>query len=125
MKTISHTILLISMLLGAASARAELIDIQWDAHGRFEKTTTVEPGKFAEICSELTKGQSIAWAFKAETPMNFNIHYHEGKKVEFPAKVDGALAAEGKLAVPVDQHYCWMWANKTDKTGQLTLTVQK
>jgi len=44
--------------------------------------------------------------------MNFNIHYHEGKKVDFPAKVDGALAAEGKLSASVDQHYCWMWANK-------------
>nr|WP_316643025.1 hypothetical protein [uncultured Roseateles sp.] len=113
------------MLLGAASAHAELIDIQWDTNGRFEKATTVEPVKFAEICSQLTKGQTIAWVFKAETPMNFNIHYHEGKKVEFAAKVDGALAAEGKLAVPVDQDYCWMWANKTDKASQLTLTVQK
>lgn len=125
MKTLSRAYLLTSMLLGAVSAHAELIDIQWDTNGRFEKTTAVEPGKFAEICSPLTKGQSIVWGFRAETPMNFNIHYHEGKKVEFPAKVDGALAAEGKLAVPVDQHYCWMWANKTDKAGQLTLTVQK
>lgn len=125
MRTLSRAFLLTSMLLGTASAHAELIDIRWDADGRFEKTATVEPGKFAEICSQLTKGQSISWVFKAETPLNFNIHYHVDKKVEFPAKVDGALSAEGKLAVPVDQHYCWMWANKTDKVGQLKLTVQK
>jgi len=125
MKPFPRTFLLTSMLLGAVSAHAELIDIQWDVNGRFEKTTSVEPGKFAEICSQLSKGQSSGWAFKAESPMNFNIHYHEGKKAEFPAKVDGAFAAEGKLAVPVDQHYCWMWTNKTDKAGQLTLTVQK
>lgn len=125
MKNHPHALVSISILLGAASAHAELIDIQWDGNGRFEKTTTVEPGKFAEFCSSLSKGQSITWVFKTESPMNFNIHYHEGKKVEFPAKIDGALAAHGELLLLLDHHYCWMWANKTDKAGQLTLTLQK
>ena len=123
--TASFLAAITALLLTNASAHADVIEVQWDSSGRFEKTTSVEPGKFAEICGKLSKGQAIDWKFKAESAMNFNIHYHEGKKVEFPAKVDGALAAEGKLAVAVDQHYCWMWANKTDKTGQLTLTVQK
>ncbi|MBY0235720.1 MAG: hypothetical protein K2W93_12120 [Burkholderiaceae bacterium] len=114
-----------ALLLASASAHADLIDLQWDSSGRFEKTTSVDPGKFAEICGKLSKGQAIGWSFKAESAMNFNIHYHEGKKVEFPAKADGLITAEGKLVVGVDQHYCWMWTNKTDKASALTLTLQK
>lgn len=113
------------LLLTNASAHADVIEVQWDSSGRFEKTTSVEPGKFAEICGKLSKGQAIDWKFKAESAMNFNIHYHEGKKVEFPVKADGLIAAEGKLPVGVDQHYCWMWTNKTDKASALTLTLQK
>ncbi len=113
------------LLLTGGPAQAEVTDIQWDASGRFDTKALVAPGKFAEICGKLAKGQSVGWVFKAEAPMNFNIHYHEGKKVEFPAKVDGAISAEGQLTVAVDQDYCWMWSNKTDKTAALNLTLQK
>ena len=28
----------------------------------------------------------MAWSFEAPAPLDFNIHYHEGKKVRFPAE---------------------------------------
>ena len=123
MKTFVATALL--LLLPGTAAQAHIIDLQWDAQGRFETRLTLDPGKFVEVCGKLSKGQAIAWQFKAEAPMNFNIHYHEGKKVEFPAKLDGATTAEGKLAVAVNQDYCWMWSNKSDKAGNLTLSLQQ
>lgn len=115
----------VAMLLFSGAARAELVPIEWDSSGHFEKATTVAPGKFAEICGKLNKGQVIAWSFKSSQPTNFNIHYHEGKSAIFPIKLDATAAAENKLTVPVDQSYCWMWSNKTDKPVELSLMLQR
>lgn len=117
--------LVAALLLAAGTAKAELVDIVWNDSGHFEKTMTVAPGKFAEVCGKLAKGQVIGWSFKSSHPTNFNIHYHEGKSVVFPTKLDATAAAEDKLTVPVDHGYCWMWSNKTDKPVELSLMLQK
>ncbi|MBL8277985.1 hypothetical protein [Roseateles saccharophilus] len=114
-----------AMLMIAVQARAELVEIRFNEQGRFEHSATVAAGKFVEICSKLTKGQALPWTFKSDQPMQFNIHYHEDKKVEFPAKLQSATSAEARLEVPIDQHYCWMWANKGSTDAQLTFSVQK
>ncbi|NRF71199.1 hypothetical protein HLB44_29820 [Aquincola sp. S2] len=115
------------LILGSASgtALAEIIDIGWDANGRFERTTTVAPGKFAEVCGPLRKGKAIEWAFDADAALDFNIHYHQGKKVVFPAKQDAVVKRNGKLAVKRDQDYCWMWTNKSSSDVALRLTLKQ
>ena len=117
----------VAMLLAltATGARAELVDISWDGSGHFETSMSVAPGKFAEVCGKLAKGQSIAWSFKADKPMNFNVHYHEGKQAVFPEKQEGVVQTQGTLEVGVDQHYCWMWTNKSDAPAQLRLSLQR
>ena len=107
------------------STRADVVDIAWDATGRFETLLSVAPGKFAEVCGKLTQGQSIAWSFTADKPMNFNIHYHAGKQVVFPAKQDGASQVEGLLKVRLGQDYCWMWANKGASPASVQLTLKR
>ena len=102
-----------------------MVEIGWDKAGRFESSVNVPPGKFAEVCGRLDKGQSVAWSFTAERPLNFNIHYHEGKKVVFPAKQDAAVDAQGKLDVGLSQDYCWMWTNKTDLPAKLSLVLMR
>ena len=109
----------------APSARAELVNIVWDASGRFETETKVAPGKFAEVCGPLAKGQTVAWSFKADRPMNFNVHYHVGEQVVFPARLDAAAEANGELDVALAQDYCWMWANKGESTAALRLTLRR
>ena len=109
----------------AIDARAELVEIDWDNAGRFETTVSVAPGMFAEICGRLDKGQSVAWSFKADRPLNFNIHYHEGKQVVCPAKQDAAVDAQGKLDVSLSQDYCWMWTDKTDLPAQLRIALRR
>ena len=71
--------IVLALLVAAGNARAELIDIAWDSAGHFEKTVSVSPGKFAEVCGKLSKGEAIAWSFRSDHPMNFNVHFHEGK----------------------------------------------
>lgn len=120
-----HRMAVLAVAVIATNARAELVDIAWDSAGRFETAMSVEPGKFAEVCGQLDKGQSVAWSFKGDRPMNFNIHYHEGKQVVFPAKQDAVVDARGNLDVNAKQDYCWMWTNKGLLPSKLQLTLTR
>ena len=115
----------LAVVVIAIDARAELVEIAWDKAGRFESTVSVAPGEFAEVCGQLAQGQSIGWSFKGDKPMNFNIHYHEGKQVVFPAKQEAAVDARGRLDVSLSQDYCWMWTNKTDLPAKLSLVLMR
>ena len=108
-----------------AAARAEVIDITWDAAGRFERQLNVAPGKFAEVCGKLNPPTNVQWQFLASAPLNFNIHYHEGKAVKFPAKQDGVAEGSGKLGVGIQQDYCWMWTNKSGGEVNMSFSLQK
>jgi len=103
-----------TLLLAASSVEthAEIIEIQWGKGGRFEKDFVVQPGKVAEFCGKLGKDAKVAWLFKSDAPVNFNIHYHEGENVSYPVKQTGSTVAEGMLEVSQPQAYCWMWSNK-------------
>lgn len=109
--------------MAAVAARAEVIDLAWTEAGRFERSLTIAPGKFAELCGPLQPGQAVQWSFKAERPLNFNIHYHVDKDVRYPAKQDRVERAQGELAVESRQDYCWMWVNKTTSTSRLAVTL--
>jgi hypothetical protein len=116
-----------ALLLAAASgvARSAVVDIAWTASGRFEHTVSVAPGKFAEVCGPLESGQSVRWSFRADRPVDFNIHYHVGKDVRYPARHDAVRDAEGTLAIPDRQDYCWMWSNKAGTPAQLQVVLSK
>jgi hypothetical protein len=107
------------------SAATELVEIEWNASNAFERTIDVGPGKFAELCGKLTKDQSIAWSFKAPQPLDFNIHFHEGKNVVFPVKRAQVAALEGEWKVVVDQDYCWMWENKSAAKASVTVELHR
>ena len=109
----------------AAPALADVADIQWSETGSSSREFRVEPGKFAEWCGKLRAGEKITWRYESAAALNFNIHYHEGKEVRFPAKQDGASTAEGVLQVASDQDYCWMWTNKSAAPVALKATLGK
>lgn len=107
--------------LNAAVARAELIEIAWNDHRAFDREVQVAPGKFVEICGKLAKGEAIDWKFDAAAPLDFNVHYHIDKAVEFPEKRSAVKSLASRLVPAVDQHYCWMWRNKG--AAPVTLSV--
>ena len=107
------------------NARADVMDIAWDANGRFETLLSVAPGQLAEVCGTLAQGQSVAWSFSADKPVNFNIHYHVGKQVLYPTKQDGASQLDGSLEVSLDQDYCWMWTNQGAAAASVQLTLKR
>jgi hypothetical protein len=111
-------------LLCAASVKAEIITIaEWQRDLKIEHKLNVVPGKFVEICGPLAPGLTVAWGFEADTPLNFNIHYHLGKEVRYPAKQDQVQKQEGNFVVDAAQDYCWMWTNKSAKASKLNVTL--
>ena len=125
----SHRVgrLIISGLLcwGTFSASyAAIVDLDWIDRS-FRKDASIAPQKFLEICGALKKGEAVAWQFKGSAATDFNIHYHVGKKVIYPQKRKGVASASGKLAVPIDQDYCWMWTNNAEQPVNLSVKLKK
>lgn len=113
------------LVMGASVARAEVIELQWQDSGRFERSLTIAPGKFAEICGPLEAGQAVQWSFEADRALNFNVHYHVDKDVRYPAKKENVKRLQGDLAVDSKQDYCWMWTNKTTAPTKLSVTLTR
>ena len=111
--------------LGAISAsQAAIVDLDW-VDRSFSKEASVAPQKFLEVCGALKKGEAVSWQFKGSAATDFNIHYHVGKKVSYPQKRNGVASASGKLVVPIDQDYCWMWTNKGSSPVNMSVTLKK
>ena len=107
------------------SATAQVVPVQWDAAGQFSKKLPIAPGKFVEVCEKLSKGVKVAWSFEATSPLDFNIHYHEGKEVRFPAQKIQVAKDEGTLTTGLEQDYCWMWTNKNATEATLGFRLIK
>jgi hypothetical protein len=116
------TILLVT---AASGAHAQLVDIHWSGEGRFAHQGSVAAGKFVEVCGKLPAGLSVRWDFTAGTPMDFNVHYHQGKDVVFPAKLSAVASARDVLVTKIEQDYCWMWENPSAAAATLTVNLAR
>ena len=70
-------------------------------------------GKMAEECFKLVKGERIRYAFKSTLPVAFNLHFHVGREVVMPVKVDRTPEESGTFAAPQSEDYCMMWTNSS------------
>jgi hypothetical protein len=105
-------VLLAVLLVGSAAsafAKEHIIEVKWAADESYRAALPIAKGKFKEACVDLKQGERIHWSFKADADTSFNIHFHEGEKVTYPAKKENVAADEGVLDVAVTQGYCWMW----------------
>ena len=112
-----------SLLALSWPARSELIEIDWKDDNRFERSVAVAPGKFAELCGPLAAGKTVQWTFDADSELNFNIHYHVGKEVRYPSRMDRVRRSAGDLAVDLAQDYCWMWTNKSAVAAKVAVRL--
>jgi hypothetical protein len=120
-----RAVLAMALLAATTLARSEVMDLAWTPSGSFERKLTVAPGQFAELCGPLAKGQSVQWRFEAGAALDFNIHYHQGNDVIYPARASGVARSDGTLAVDVAQDYCWMWTNKSASAVELKVQLQR
>lgn len=117
--------LALAAVVHAGAACAAITELSWDAHGRFEHRSTVPPDRFVELCGPIRHGQAVAWRFEAEAPLDFNIHYHEGRAVHYPERLAAVAAAQGRLQPALDQDFCWMWTNKTGAPARLAVQLHR
>jgi hypothetical protein len=109
--------------MAGLSARSEVIDIVWKDGERFDRTLTLAPGNFAELCGALGAGKRVTWSFDADRELDFNIHYHVDNEVRYPSRMDRARRSEGNLTVDLAQDYCWMWTNKSAAAAKLAVRL--
>ena len=119
------TVVALSVLALSATSHAELIDVTWNAEGKFDRTQSIAPGKFVEFCENLPKDSVVAWRFKASATLNFNLHFHQGKAVAFPEKHDGVSELQGTFVAQSKEDYCWMWTNKGDTATNIQVLLAK
>ena len=106
-------------------AHAEIVTIAFGDERRFSHRFELAPGKFAEACGQLPRGSAVQWRFNASMPLNFNVHYHEGKALNYPEKQNGSARADGTLRVAVDGAYCWMWTNNTARPAIVNVELAR
>jgi hypothetical protein len=104
---------------------AGLVPIEWTADGQFAKELTVPGKKFVEACGKLAAGAKVDWSFEAGAPMDFNIHFHAGKEVRYPAKEKASFKSSGTLEAKVEQDYCWMWTSSSAGEASLKLQLKR
>ena len=118
--------LALMVLLGTiGAASAGLVEIEWDGAKRYEQRLSVDAGGFTELCGHLTAGNRVRWQFEASAPTSFNIHFHDGKAVTYPATEEGSTRSAGTLDVRSAQDYCWMWSNKTQAAATVFVRLSR
>lgn len=119
----TRNLILTALLLAASPARASLVEITWDENGDFQHVAEIGPGGFAEVCGALSSQERIHWTFEASAALDFNIHYHAGDEVVYPAAFPNTVAKAGVLVAPLDQSYCWMWTSHQRSPATVTLRL--
>ena len=120
----AQMLLLSALVFSFTTCKAEVISFKLEANPSFKTQANIQPGKFSEVCGKLKKGNLIRWQFDSSAPLDFNIHYHEGKEVIFPYKMNAIKSAKEELLISLDQDYCWMWTNKSSEAVKLEMNLR-
>ncbi len=62
-----------------------------------------------EECMHLDKGEKRSYSWRADGPVDFNIHYHRHDEAFYPVKRDGMRGDGGTFVANAADDYCWMW----------------
>ncbi|MEO8306186.1 MAG: hypothetical protein ABI724_18905 [Betaproteobacteria bacterium] len=100
----SHAALLPALALCACTAALVTADAP-----KSVKAHPILPNEWHEECLHLAVGDRVEFAFESTQPVDFNIHYHEGKTVVMPISRNKTQAESGVFASPIVQDYCLMW----------------
>jgi hypothetical protein len=117
-------LLLFALACSGSTSQAELISFKLDTNLSFKTQSNIQPDKFSEVCGKLKKGNLIRWQFDSSAPLDFNIHYHEGKEIILPYKMNAIKSAKEELLISLDQDFCWMWTNKSGEAIKLEMNLR-
>jgi hypothetical protein len=72
-------------------------------------SVTLEPQGMHEECARLAAGEKRGYSWRADGPVDFNVHYHRGDAAVYPVKRDAMRGDGGTFTAKSAQDYCWMW----------------
>jgi hypothetical protein len=79
--------------------------------------------KMHEECIDMKPGQTLQYGFEASAELDFNLHYHQGKDVSYPAKGNYSKYSNTYTAQQMNA-FCLMWTNKSGAQVTLQTTYQ-
>ena len=106
--------------LAVAFVLAVLPAVAADAPQDSWKTFDVklEAGGMHEECMTVDATDKRRYQWKADGPVDFNVHFHKGNSVSYPVKREGMRGDGGVFTPKTREDYCWMWTAR-DKPVKL------
>ena len=86
-------------------------------------TVPLAPFEFRERCVDLGPQGEIVYDFRADRPITFDIHYHDGLTTRFLVRRSAGDAPATRFVAPLARRYCLMWFNKSLTKASLTYRV--
>lgn len=114
----------ILLAFASLTAHAAVVEINWTPDGRFGYEALLDAAAVAEVCGPLAAGSVVDWKLKSGSPLDFNIHFHQGDNVVYPTQEAGVTALEDRLTATEAQTYCWMLTNKQESAAVIELDLQ-
>ncbi len=84
---------------------------------------SLAPQAIAETCIDMREGELIGYDFKSDSPVVFNIHFHDGFNQQFPVQLERISNHMNRFAAEIDQYYCLLWLNPGDVSTILTYEI--
>ena len=109
------------LLASLACACAGLASGQ-DKPGAF--SVALDAAGMHEECAHLAAGEKRNYSWKSDGPVDFNVHYHQGREVFYPVKRTAMRGDGGTFTAKIAQDYCWMWTAR-DKAVKLEGRIEK
>lgn len=81
---------------------------------------TIEPGSFAEHDIRMDAGWSLTYNWSADADLYFDIHSHDGPKVEYHLQNGSTNGSVGTFEAPSRQIYSLFWENRADAPINVT-----
>jgi len=100
----AKAVVLGALLLCACTAALVTADAPKDVHGH-----RIAPFEWHDECMHMAAGDRVEYAFESSAPVDFNIHYREGKMVIMPLVRERTRADAGVFAPLSAQDYCLTW----------------
>jgi hypothetical protein len=97
------------LLAAAAPAVFAAAAAAADAPSASTFSVTLEPNGMHEECARLAAGEKRIYSWRADGPVDFNVHYHRGDEAIYPVKRDAMRGDGGTFTAKSAQDYCWMW----------------
>ena len=107
------------------SAGVSATEIRWSAADTADHTTTIAPGKAAELCGQIEPRLPVDWRYSATGPLTFNIHRHSGDEVVYAMRSYLTREQNGKLSPTFSFEWCWMWSNETAETVTVQVNLKR